>query len=607
MRSRIWHSLVRWNDLLIGLAVTLVAFTLYIATLLPGVGIGDTAEFQRVVPLLKLAHPTGYPLYTLVGWLWVHLLPVGIPAWRMNVFSALAAALAIGVLYLAARALEQRRVVAVAAALTLATSLTFWSQATIAEVYGLATLLQALLILALLRWDAGRWPLWVAGLIFGLALAHHRTIMLMVPGALLVLVLNRRRLDWRTFATALLPVLGCGLLYLYVPLHAPPWRNPWDVLWEYLTGASVSAAWLNLPRLRAEGLARLLDLVRRFIWPELLAIGMLLALLGAIRLLRRNRVYAALLLIGYASVFIFCSAYYVPDLQVFLIPLNVIAALLIGEGAMLLLALPPPRLAQIAAALLLALPLLLIGQNIDTIRTANTSEAETAARARMLELPHERALVVGDWRYVEGMRYLQEVEGQRPNIEFALVANRQYILDTLAGGRAVYLMDPVVDLGLTQQLVGPLWQVSAAPLRAEVAAPASLRWDDGITLAAYTLHRGPYRPGSPVPLTLDWAAQATPRQSYMLFIHVVSADGTIWGQSDREPSIAPTARWRSGEHYLDLVDPVLKPETPPGRYHITMGWYTYPSFQRLPLAAPDAAGVSADYVTLGEIEVAATK
>ena len=166
------------------LALMLGVLALYIATLLPGIGSGDTAEFQRVAPTLGVAHPTGYPLYTMLGWLWSRLPLGGTPAWRMNLFSAGMAALAVGALFLTARALGQSRLVAAMAALTLAVSSTFWSQATVAEVYALAALIQALLILALLRWRQGRWPLWVAGLLLGLGLAHHRTIILMIPGAL---------------------------------------------------------------------------------------------------------------------------------------------------------------------------------------------------------------------------------------------------------------------------------------------------------------------------------------------------------------------------------------------------------------------------------------
>src|SRR5262247_3491914 len=135
----------RRRDTLLCLALTLLALALYVATLLPGIGSGDTAEFQRVAPTLDVAHPTGYPLYTILGWLWSHLPLGGTPAWRMNLFSALTAALAVGAVYLAGRELGQPPLVASAAALALATSQTFWSQATIAEVYAPAALIMALL------------------------------------------------------------------------------------------------------------------------------------------------------------------------------------------------------------------------------------------------------------------------------------------------------------------------------------------------------------------------------------------------------------------------------------------------------------------------------
>src|SRR5204863_2785235 len=132
---------------------------------------------------------------------------------------------------------------------TLAVSATFWSQATIAEVYALAALIQVLLILALLRWRQGRnpgvargWPLWVAGLLLGLGLAHHRTIILLIPGALLFLLLSYRKhkgprgamlsqpsvlsvfsVAKKELAAAIVAALAGCLFYVYLPLRAPQW------------------------------------------------------------------------------------------------------------------------------------------------------------------------------------------------------------------------------------------------------------------------------------------------------------------------------------------------------------------------------------------------
>ena len=55
------------------------AAALYLRTLAPGVLGGDSGEFQFAAWLGGFAHPTGYPLYLLLGYLWTHLLPLPMP------------------------------------------------------------------------------------------------------------------------------------------------------------------------------------------------------------------------------------------------------------------------------------------------------------------------------------------------------------------------------------------------------------------------------------------------------------------------------------------------------------------------------------------------
>ncbi|MFN2244174.1 MAG: DUF2723 domain-containing protein, partial [Anaerolineae bacterium] len=134
-------------DLLIAVLLGAASFALYAVTLAPTVLAGDGGEFQFVPYLLGVAHPTGYPLYTILGWLWSHLLPVGDVAYRMNLFSAFWASLAVALLYPLTRSLLRqvfpalspsiRRLIGVVASITFAVTPTLWSQAVIAEVYGL--------------------------------------------------------------------------------------------------------------------------------------------------------------------------------------------------------------------------------------------------------------------------------------------------------------------------------------------------------------------------------------------------------------------------------------------------------------------------------------
>ncbi len=101
---------LRTGDYLLALASGVLAFMLYLRTLAPGLLGGDSGEFQFAAWLGGLAHPTGYPLYLMLGWLWTHLVPWHDPAWRMNALSALCGGVATGLVYLVAlRVLGQCR------------------------------------------------------------------------------------------------------------------------------------------------------------------------------------------------------------------------------------------------------------------------------------------------------------------------------------------------------------------------------------------------------------------------------------------------------------------------------------------------------------------
>lgn len=209
-------------DVLIALTLGLGSFVLYLTTLAPTVLFADGGEFQFVPYILGIAHPPGYPLYLMLGWVWSHALPIGEVAHRMNLFSALWAALAVGLSYLVAYRFIRCgasgvdsltvRLSAITAALTFAVGETFWSQAIIAEIYSFNAFFVALVLL-LSFWLAeclmdeepqdqlppgpGQIsPLATRGLVlaavFGLSLTHHLTMLLLLPGVLVFIWLTQR-------------------------------------------------------------------------------------------------------------------------------------------------------------------------------------------------------------------------------------------------------------------------------------------------------------------------------------------------------------------------------------------------------------------------------
>lgn len=209
-----------------------VPAVVYFATAARGLVWGDGPELAAVAASLGVAHPTGYPLFTLVGHV-VCLLPWGKPALQMTLLCGVFVALATGMLQVLLARLgggdEQaaggrRHLWALAGAWIFAFTSAPWSHATRVEVYGLQLLLQLALGAALLGHLHAPTPgrRVVVAALWGLALGHHLLALALAPLVLWCIFFaipgessGARRLvrPAVAFALALTPLL-------YVPLRA---------------------------------------------------------------------------------------------------------------------------------------------------------------------------------------------------------------------------------------------------------------------------------------------------------------------------------------------------------------------------------------------------
>jgi hypothetical protein len=220
----------------------------YAATALPGVSFGDWAEMQQVPARLEVPHTTGFPLYTLLGWLF-SLIPVGSVAYRADLLSATAAAGAVAVTVLIAGRLGVRPVVALAAAVALSGTSTLWEEATFAEMNSLHLLLSALLVHRALVWrDEHRdRDLRLGALIAGLSIANHLLALSVVPVVgLWVLasggwtIVRRRGLLAQClglFAVGLSPYLFIVVRAMFGPPEVYGWLLTWEGFRDFVTGA----------------------------------------------------------------------------------------------------------------------------------------------------------------------------------------------------------------------------------------------------------------------------------------------------------------------------------------------------------------------------------
>jgi hypothetical protein len=160
-------------DAAVATAIFLGCATLYVATLTPSLPfpIGDSHELTTAAARLGIAHPTGYPLYTWLGFAFIRLLPFGDIAYRVNCMSALLGAAGVAGIYVLGRQLDLRPLPAAVAAALFGLAPTFWSQAVIPEVYAPNLLVLTVVLNLLLAWSRRGGTGWLVGAAFALGLS----------------------------------------------------------------------------------------------------------------------------------------------------------------------------------------------------------------------------------------------------------------------------------------------------------------------------------------------------------------------------------------------------------------------------------------------------
>jgi hypothetical protein len=345
------EDLRRAGTALAGVGVALFVLVLYLRTLAPTVLylesplLLDAAMLQMQVCVLGITHPTGYPTYLIMSHLFTYL-PFGDCAYRVNLASAVYAALAVLVVFAAGYLLSRRVAAAAAAALAFGVGGTLWSQAVIAEVYTLNALLVALTLLVLLLWRERRRDryLLLCAFLVGLSMTNHLTSGLLLPASFLFVAL----VDWRKLVDARLALKGVGLFllgltpYLYLPIRAamdPPFgsQNPTSLegFWRIISGGNLRSGFFafgpaELPERIIFYAAQLLS---TFNW-WLLAAGVV----GLVTILTRDRAVALLLGFLFSGWLLFAIENNIPDIHLYFIPTYLVLALTMAVGLGLLLA-----------------------------------------------------------------------------------------------------------------------------------------------------------------------------------------------------------------------------------------------------------------------------
>jgi hypothetical protein len=136
-------------------------------------------------------------------------------------------------------------------------------------------------------------------------------------------------------------------------------------------------------------------------------------------------------------------------------------------------------------------------------------------------------------------------------------------------------------------------------------APATAEWEAGIALLGFSLPAQARCDGA-LEVRFEWRARRPVEQPYVMFVHVLDAQGRLVAQHDQPPRAGryPTNVWRAGEVVPDsiVIESGKLNGLPAGRYAVQAGIYHAESGQRLPLVRTQLPAEN-HVLTLAEISL----
>jgi hypothetical protein len=532
----------------------------------------DTAEFQVALAAWGTVHPTGYPLYMLLG------SPL-ISAWRAlgvppavgsSLYSLIWQAAAIAGVFLLIYRETRQPWLSGLTALALAVTHSMWIHGSIPEVYSLNMALTVWILWLTLtlrdRWvDRTGWWLALAG---GLGVAHHRLLAVMLPavGLYLLPAAWRSGRFWRWLGVATLCFLAGFLPYLDILFrawHGSTWLysqiNTWNDFWRIFWGSE----YLRPPNMSLTSVLTTAQKVGDGLGKEMTLAGVGFSLIGAlIALIKIPK--SAILWWGIGlSYLVFALLVSNVMLEAKLMP--IVLCLLVGCAL---------GIAQLrrgwrigACGLLLAgSSYLIVWQYpVVTALTHNKAGRQYIEQVEKLEAP-PGAIVMGLWgQSFFDLAYAQRFEGRLS--QWHLVDHRADFkaLSAQADGRVYMSADVpyVFTVAEWRQRLGePLRLTSAGPgLLAVTAhalpAPSGELYaiGDGIALAGWEVRQDKNEHNLDLDVVTYWVATRAVTKDYSTYVHVTDkeyllAPEDLLGQSDFYAPVYgwyPTSQWQPNE------------------------------------------------------------
>ncbi|MFH1897307.1 MAG: DUF2723 domain-containing protein [Candidatus Desantisbacteria bacterium] len=341
----------------VGMLIFLISLGIYLHTLTPTIGFHDSGDMVTAAYVLGIPHPTGYPLYCLLGKLWMTILPIGNIAYRMNIASALCASSTAMMTYFImlkiSRMIDSPKELccisffpAIVSALILSSNHIFWQQAVIAEKYTLNALFAVVIIFILLKLyeNVRIYPtivlryLYLFAFLLGLSFTHHmQTIFLIIGGCLFIMIIPFKGKNILFAPGSLIKLIGCFaaplLMYIYLPIRAAchpllNWGcpNTWNRFISHITASEYQSLFM------ADNFVSKVKNVFELFMDEFGCFLLLISLIGVLFLLFKNRKILLLFGVIFLLNIILVLQYKIYNPEDYCIISFIIISLLIGQG-----------------------------------------------------------------------------------------------------------------------------------------------------------------------------------------------------------------------------------------------------------------------------------
>lgn len=445
----------KYLHILLGLLVLVI----YQFTLAPSVIQIDSGELVAVQATLGIAHPTGYPLFTIIGHIFLNIpLPftmISKANFLASIWCALGVMLFIKSITLifqniplqkkSVRNVKDRKqplveslvennklsiiVSSVAGSLFLAFSKSYWIQSTSVEVYSLQIFLFMLIIYFSLRsFYSQKESLfnWIGtGITLALGFANHMTTLLTLPFAA-ILFFSKEKLNIRSvkkiLVTAVMSIPVLILLYLYLPIRVSfnpviNWGNPINLenFFRHVSGKQYQV-WLfsSFDAAKKQLVYFIENLSGEFTIP-----GLLIALIGLAYIIKHSKRLALLLILSFITALLYSINYDIVDIDSYFLFNYILIAIFISFGFFQIITWIKDKyhLKEMYINILVAIGLLPVIINFSSVDQSRQYIYEDYTKAVLESVGKDAIIFSYQWDYfISASYYFQFVENYRSDV-----------------------------------------------------------------------------------------------------------------------------------------------------------------------------------------------